>query len=244
VSDELAHRITAQNRGRGGPTYRAPSHRYKAELRHAGTNIAPAFGHVVDIEHDPARHAPIALARLEDGRKVYMLATEGLGVGDAVSWGPGAEVKNGNTLPLREIPVGAYVCNIEARPNDGGKFVRSGGVQALVIGKAEDGRVGVRMPSGKNKWFSGACLATVGIVGRRRTGARNRSPGQERSISTSGPPPRNGLASRGVCMNVIDHPFGGGGHQHCGRPKTVSRGTSPGRKVGHIAARRTGKWKK
>ena len=94
----MAHRITAQNRGRGGPTYRAPSHRYKAGLRHAGTNIAPAFGHVVDIEHDPARHAPIALARLEDGRKV--LATEGLGVGDAVSWGPGAEVKNGNTLPL------------------------------------------------------------------------------------------------------------------------------------------------
>jgi large subunit ribosomal protein L2 len=191
----MAHRITSQNRGRGGPTYRAPSHRYKAELRHAGTNVAPVSGHVVDIEHDPARHAPIALARLEDGRKVYMLATEGLGVGDAVSWGPGAEVKNGNTLPLREIPVGAYVCNIEARPNDGGKFVRSGGVQALVIGKAEDGRVGVRMPSGKNKWFSGACLATVGIVaGGGRS--ENRSPGQERSISTSGPPPRNGLASR------------------------------------------------
>ena len=160
----MAHRIIAQNRGRGGPTYRAPSHRYKAELRHAGTSDTPANGRVADIEHDPARHAPIALVRLEDGRKVYMLATEGLGVGDAVTWGPGAEVKNGNTLPLREIPVGAYVCNIEARPNDGGKFVRSGGVQALVIGKAEDGRVGVRMPSGKNKWFSGACLATVGIV--------------------------------------------------------------------------------
>ncbi|MGI5938430.1 50S ribosomal protein L2, partial [Methanoculleus thermophilus] len=160
----MAHRIIAQSRGRGGPSYRAPSHRYKADLRHAGKNTALTSGVVLDIEHDPSRHAPIALVRLESGEKVYVLATEGLGVGDGLSWGPGGEVKNGNTLPLQEIPVGAYVCNIEARPNDGGKFVRSSGVQALVIGKSEDGRVGVRMPSGKNKWFNGACMATVGIV--------------------------------------------------------------------------------
>lgn len=239
----MGHRITSQRRGRGGSTYRAPSHRYKGKLRHAGSNIDPASGQIIDIEHDPARHAPIALARLEDGQKVYILATEGLGVGDEVAWGPGVEVRNGNTLPLREIPVGAYICNVEARPNDGGKFVRSSGVQALVIGKADDGRVGVRMPSGKNKWFSGACMATVGIVagGGRSDKPFARAGKKYLHIRSSAEKwPR----VRGVCMNVVDHPFGGGGHQHSGRPKTVSRGTSPGRKVGHIAPRRTGKWKK
>ncbi|MDN7025494.1 50S ribosomal protein L2 [Methanoculleus sp. FWC-SCC1] len=239
----MAHRIIAQNRGRGGPTYRAPSHRYKAALRHIGNNRTTLTGRVVDIEHDPARHTPIALVQIENGSKEYMLVTEGVGVGDAVAWGPDAEVKNGNTLPLKGIPVGAYVCNIEARPNDGGKFVRSGGVQALIIGKSEDGRVGVRMPSGKNKWFNGACMATVGIVAG---GGRGEKPfvkaGKKHyHVKSSAEKwPR----VKGVCMNVIDHPFGGGGHQHCGRPKTVARGTSPGRKVGHIAARRTGKWKK
>jgi large subunit ribosomal protein L2 len=239
----MGHRIIAQSRGKGGPTYRAPSHRYKAALRHAGTNTTTVSGRVIDIEHDPARHTPIALVKLQSGEKAYMLVTEGLGVGDEVTWGPQAEVKNGNTLPLKDIPVGAYVCNIEARPNDGGKFVRAGGVQALIIGKSEDGRVGVRMPSGKNKWFNGVCMATVGIVAGGGRGEKPFVKAGKKFFhvkSSAEKWPR----VKGVCMNVIDHPFGGGGHQHCGRPKTVARGTSPGRKVGSIAARRTGKWKK
>ncbi|MFA7563548.1 MAG: 50S ribosomal protein L2, partial [Methanoculleus sp.] len=88
----MAHRIIAQNRGRGGPSYRAPSHRYKAALRHVGKNDTLVSGSVIDIEHDPARHAPIALARLDSGEKVYALATEGLGVGDIISWGTGGVV--------------------------------------------------------------------------------------------------------------------------------------------------------
>jgi len=238
----MAHRIIAQNRGKGGPTYRAPSHRYKAELRHAGKNTTLTSGRVVDIEHDPARHAPIALTRLDDGKKVYILATEGLGVGDTVTWGSGGAVKNGNTLPLQEIPVGAYICNIEARPNDGGKFVRASGVQAIVIDKSE-GQVGVQMPSGVTKWFSARCRATVGIVAG---GGRGEKPfikagnkfHKMRNAASNWP------RVRGVAMNVIDHPFGGGGHQHAGRPKTIGRGTSPGRTVGHIAARKTGRGKK
>ncbi|NYT04965.1 MAG: 50S ribosomal protein L2 [Methanomicrobiales archaeon] len=238
----MGKRIISQNRGRGGPVYRAPSHKYKAALRHQDAAEAGVNGRIIDIEHDPARHAPIALVRLENGRKTYMLATEGIGVDDEISWGPGSTVKNGNSLSLRDIPVGAYVCNIEARPGDGGKFVRAGGVQAQVIGKAE-GRVGIRMPSGKHKWFKESCMATVGIVAG---GGRGEKPfvkaGKKfhKMKSQAQKWPR----VKGVCMNVIDHPFGGGGHQHCGRPKTVARGTSPGRKVGHIAARRTGKWKK
>jgi large subunit ribosomal protein L2 len=169
-----------------------------------------------------------------------MLVTEGMSVGEDVAWGIEAEVKNGNTLRLIDIPVGAFVCNVEARPNDGGKFIRASGVQSQVIGKSNDGRVGIRMPSGKHKWFHGFCRATVGIVAG---GGRSEKPfvkaGKKfhKIKSQAQKWPR----VKGVCMNVIDHPFGGGGHQHCGRPKTVARGTSPGRKVGHIAAKRTGR---
>ncbi len=238
----MGHRITTQARGKGGPTYRAPSHRYKAELKHIGDDTQKITGTVIDIEHDPARNAPIALVKLETGEKVYMLVTEGLGIGEPVLWGSSGEVKNGNTLTLANIPTGTYICNIEARPNDGGKFVRSSGVQAVVVDKSED-RVGIRMPSGKTKWFNARCRATVGIVaggGRVEKPFVKAGNKYHKMQNTASNWPR----VRGVAMNVIDHPFGGGGHQHTGRPKTIARGTSPGRTVGHVAARRTGKSRK
>jgi large subunit ribosomal protein L2 len=238
----MGHRITTQARGKGGPTYRAPSHRYKAELKHIGDDTQKITGTVIDIEHDPARNAPIALVKLENGEKVYMLVTEGLGIGESVLWGSAGEVKNGNTLTLQNIPTGTYICNIEARPNDGGKFVRSSGVQAVVVDKSED-RVGIRMPSGKTKWFNARCRATVGIVaggGRVEKPFVKAGNKYHKMQNTASNWPR----VRGVAMNVIDHPFGGGGHQHTGRPKTIARGTSPGRTVGHVAARRTGKSRK
>jgi large subunit ribosomal protein L2 len=238
----MGHRITTQARGKGGPTYRAPSHRYKAELKHIGDDTQKITGTVVDIEHDPARNAPIALVKLETGEKVYMLVTEGLGIGEPVLWGSVGEVKNGNTLTLQNIPTGTYICNIEARPNDGGKFVRSSGVQAVVVDKSED-RVGIRMPSGTTKWFNARCRATVGIVaggGRVEKPFVKAGNKYHKMQNTASNWPR----VRGVAMNVIDHPFGGGGHQHTGRPKTIARGTSPGRTVGHVAARRTGKSRK
>jgi large subunit ribosomal protein L2 len=238
----MGHRITTQSRGKGGPTYRAPSHRYKAELKHIGDDTQKITGTVIDIEHDPARNAPIALVKLESGEKVYMLVTEGLGIGESVLWGSAGEVRNGNTLTLQNIPTGTYICNIEARPNDGGKFVRASGVQAVVVDKSED-RVGIRMPSGKTKWFNARCRATVGIVaggGRVEKPFVKAGNKYHKMQNTASNWPR----VRGVAMNVIDHPFGGGGHQHTGRPKTIARGTSPGRTVGHVAARRTGKSRK
>jgi large subunit ribosomal protein L2 len=238
----MGHRITTQSRGKGGPTYRAPSHRYKAELKHIGDDTQQFTGTVIDIEHDPARNAPIALVKLEDGAKVYMLVTEGLGIGESVFWGAAGEVKNGNTLTLANIPTGTYICNIEARPNDGGKFVRASGVQAVVVDKIGD-RVGIRMPSGKTKWFNHRCRATIGIVaggGRVEKPFVKAGNKYHKMQNTASHWPR----VRGVAMNVIDHPFGGGGHQHPGRPKTIARGTSPGRTVGHVAARRTGKSRK
>ncbi|MDR0439132.1 MAG: 50S ribosomal protein L2 [Methanocalculaceae archaeon] len=233
----MGHRISTQARGKGGSTYRSPSHKYKAELKHFGSFAETVIATVVDIEHDPARHTPIAIVKI-NGKKEYALITEGVGVGKEIAWGPEAKIENGNTLPLAAIPTGVTVCNIEARPGDGGKFVRASGVQAVVIGKS-DGKVGVRMPSGKPKWFHEQCLATVGLVAGGGRGDKPilKAGKQYHKMKTSATRwPR----VRGVAMNVIDHPFGGGGHQHPGKPKTVARGTPAGKKVGHVAARRTG----
>ncbi len=235
----MGHRITTQSRGHGSPTYRAPSHRYKAALKHLGRAGETLSYKIVDIEHDPARHTPIALVDVPGGEKTYVLVTEGMGIGDVLSWGAEAEIKYGNTLPLQAIPTGSSVCNIEAYPNDGGKFVRASGVQATVTDKLE-GRVAVRMPSGSTKWFNGQCRATIGIVaggGLSEKPVVKAGKKYHKMKNTASTWPR----VRGIAMNVIDHPFGGGGHQHPGRPKTVSRGTSPGRKVAHNAARRTGR---
>ncbi|HJJ56172.1 MAG TPA: 50S ribosomal protein L2 [Methanocorpusculum sp.] len=234
----MGHRISTQSRGKGGPTYRAPSHRYKAELKHFGSFTDTVTATVMDIEHDPIRHNPIAVVMV-NGKKEYALITEGIGVGSEISWGPNAKIENGNTLPLFAIPTGMTICNIESKPGDGGKFVRASGVQATVIGKSDDGKVGIRMPSGKSIWLHEHCLATIGVVAGGGRGDKPilKAGKQFHMMKTSATRwPR----TRGVAMNVIDHPFGGGGHQHPGKPKTVSRGTPAGRKVGHVAARRTG----
>ncbi|MHC1624800.1 MAG: 50S ribosomal protein L2 [Methermicoccaceae archaeon] len=236
----MGHRIISQNRGRGGPRYRAPSHRYKAKLVHRKVDGNDTLrGKVVAIEHDPARHAPVARVRFSDGDERYILVPEGIAVGQDISYGMSAEIKPGNTLPLSEIPDGVPVCNIEVKPGDGGKLVRASGVYATVI--AHDmGKVAIKLPSGSNKWLSPKCMATIGVVAG---GGRIEKPfvkaGKKyhkmKGTATRWP------KVRGVAMNVIDHPFGGGSKQRPGRPKTVARGASAGRKVGSIAARRTGR---
>jgi large subunit ribosomal protein L2 len=236
----MGHRIIAQNRGRGGPNYRAPSHRYKADLVHKPVGDGEIVkGLVVGIEHDPARHAPIAKVRFEDGDERYILVPEGVAVGDEIACGVSAEIKPGNTLPLAEIPEGTPICNVEARPGDGGKFARSSGVYALLI-THDVGKTAVQLPSGEIKWLNPKCKATIGIVaGGGRTDKPFVKAGKKyhkmKNTATNWP------RVRGVAMNVIDHPFGGGAKQRPGRPKTVARGAPPGRKVGSIAAKRTGR---
>ena len=128
---------------------------------------------------------------------------------------------------------------VEFKPFDGGKSARASGVYAILVAH-ENKRTMVQLPSGKMKWVSSKCRATIGVVSG---GGRIEKPllkaGKKYNMmkSKAGKYPR----VSGVAMNSIDHPFGGGGHQHPGKPKTVSRGAPPGRKVGSIAARRTGK---
>lgn len=142
-------------------------------------------------------------------------------------------------MPLSEIPDGTLVCNIEARPGDGGRFARASGTSAILL--AHDSRgVAIKLPSGKTHWFDPRCRATIGrVAGGGRTEKPLVKAGKMwykvRSRAVKWP------RVSGVAMNPVDHPFGGGRHQHTGRPKSVSRGAPPGRKVGSLAPRRTGR---
>lgn len=236
----MAKRIISQNRGRGGPTYRAPSHKYKAALKHPRVDEESVLnGTVIDITHDPARSAPIVKVAFENGEEQLILAPEGIAVGEKIACGVSAEVKPGNILPLAEIPEGIPICNIESKPSDGGQFARSSGVYATLVSR-EASKVVVRMPSGVLKWFNPKCRATIGIVAG---GGRVDRPFLKAGKKYHKMKARAAKYPRvsGVAMNVIDHPFGGGNRKHPGRPTTVSRNAPPGRKVGQIAARRTGK---
>jgi large subunit ribosomal protein L2 len=235
----MGRRIQGQKRGHGSSTYRAPSHRYKAELSHKKSQADTVSGTVVDIEHDPARSAPIAAVEFEDGDQRLVLAPEGVAVGDELQVGVSAEIKPGNTLPLAEIPEGIPVCNVERQPGDGGKFARASGVSAQLL--SHDRKVAVvKLPSGEVKRLNPQCRATIGVVaGGGRTEKPFVKAGKKfHKMKSRGIKwPR----VRGVAMNAVDHPFGGGGRQHPGRPKSVSRNAPPGRKVGDIASKRTGR---
>ncbi|KAB1193688.1 50S ribosomal protein L2 [Haloferax sp. MBLA0076] len=235
----MGRRIQGQRRGRGSSTFRAPSHRYKAELSHKKSEKKDTIsGTVVGIEHDPARSAPIALVEFEDEQRM-ILAPEGVTVGEELQIGVSAEIKPGNTLPLAEIPEGVPVCNVERQPGDGGKFARASGVSAQLL--SHDRKVAVvKLPSGEVKRLNPECRATIGVVaGGGRT---------EKPFVKAGKKYHKMKARgikwprvRGVAMNAVDHPFGGGGRQHPGQPKSVSRNAPPGRKVGDIASKRTGR---
>ena len=236
----MGRRIQGQRRGRGGRSRRAPSHRYKAELSHKKSEDTDTItGEIVDIEHDPARSAPLADVEFEDGDRRLILAPEGVAVGETIQVGVSAEIKPGNTLPIGEIPEGVLICNVESSPGDGGKFARATGVSAQLM--THDRNVAViQLPSGEVKRLNPECRATIGVVAG---GGRTEKPfvkagNKHHKMKARGTKyPR----VRGVAMNAIDHPFGGGGRQHPGKPKSVSRDAPPGRKVGDIASKRTGR---
>lgn len=236
----MGKRITSQNRGRGSPTYTAPSHRYKAKLSHPTISDIIIRANVTEILHDPARSAPIARVSFENGEERLILVCEGTSVGERIECGIGSEIKVGNILPLSEIPEGTPICNIESHPGDGGRFARASGVYGLLI-THDVGKTLVQMPSGAMEWLHPRCRAIIGVIaGGGRTDKPFVKAGKKyhKLKTRAAKYPR----VRGVAMNAIDHPFGGGS-QHPGRPKSVSKGAPPGRKVGSISSRRTGKLK-
>ncbi|MHB8586011.1 MAG: 50S ribosomal protein L2 [Thermoplasmatota archaeon] len=232
----MGKRIITQRRGKGS-VHVSPGHRHLGPVKYPNVR-GEVSGKVLDVVHSPGHSAPVVDVQLETGERRLFLATEGIHVGKEIHIG-GEAISEGNIVPLRTIPEGTLIYNVEARPGDGGKFVRSGGTAALLVAR-EAGRVTIRLPSGAFKTFNPNCRATVGVVAG---GGRGDKPLAKAGKAFHAWRSRARLwpRVRGVAKNPVDHPHGGGNaHRKEGKPTTVSRNTPPGRKVGHVAARRTG----
>jgi large subunit ribosomal protein L2 len=236
----MGKRIIVQRRGKGSPTWRTPDHIHVAPAKYPSLDPDKTYrGVVVDLVHDPGRWVPLAEIELETGQVFYVPSVEGMYVGQTIYIGPNASVANGNILPLGAIPEGTQVANIEKNPGDGGRYARSSGAYAIILGKAGD-KVKIQLPSGKVLEVSSRARATIGVIaggGRLEKPLLKAGASYYKWKAKSYWWPR----VRGLAMNPVTHPHGGG--RHVGRPTTVARTTPPGRKVGHIAARRTGRRK-
>lgn len=174
---------------------------------------------VVGIEYDPNRTCRIALLKYADGVKTYILAPAGLTAGDTVISGEKVAPKTGNSMPLKSVPLGTNIHNIELTPKTGGKIARSAG-QFAVLSNREDGVALVKMPSGEIRKFNENCICTIGIVGNRdHMNVVSAKAGRSRWLGIR-------PTVRGMCMNPVDHPNGGGegksksggGRQHLKSP--------------------------
>jgi len=188
-------RVTARHRGGG--------HRRLYRVIDFKRNKDGVPARVAAIEYDPNRSAHIALLHYADGEKRYILWPVGLRVGEEITSGEGVEVRVGNAAPLRDIPLGTHVHNVELNPGQGGKMVRSAGGYAQLMAK-EGKYAQLRMPSGEVRMVSLQCRATIGQVGNLEH--ENASLGKAGRSRWKGRRPK----VRGVAMNPVDHPHGGG----------------------------------
>jgi large subunit ribosomal protein L2 len=201
-------RITTRHRG-GGAAKKYRIIDFKREVRDIP-------GKVVSIEYDPNRNVRIGLVNYVSGAKRYILMPEGLAVGSTVQAGKEAEAKVGNALPLRSIPLGFTVHNVEIKPGSGGKFARSAGTSVQLVAKADEYAT-LKMPSGEIRMVHLDCWATIGALGNAEH--------KNISIGKAGRTRHLGIRPtvRGIAMNPVDHPRGGGE----GRAKSGSFPVSP-----------------
>jgi len=202
-------------------------------------------GVVRDIVHDSGRGAPLAKVVFRDTyrykqRVEYFIAVEGMYTGQFVYAGTKASLSVGNILPVNLMPEGTIISNCEGKQGDRGAFARASGTSAVIIGHSEDGqKTRVRLPSGTRKTILGSCRAMVGVcAGGQRTDKPLLK--ANRAWFKAKGKRKNWPKVRGVAMNPVEHPHGGGNQQHIGHPSTIRRDASRGKKVGLIAARRTG----
>lgn len=242
----MPKRIRQQRRGKGKQIFRAPSFRFKYKTQYRAYDSIEKddqiSGVVTDLINDPARTAPIMLIEYKDGKIAALPAPYGIKVGDVVAAGTKAKVRPGNVLPLKSMPTGTQIFNVEIAPGDGGKFSKTSGSSASIVTK-EGNHVIVKLPSKQFKKLNKDCRAMVGNAagfGRK-----------EMPIVKAG---KNFYIKKargkywpyvsGVAMNAINHPFGGKRRStQKSKKRPVGRNAPPGRKVGSIAPKRTGRRK-
>lgn len=235
----MGKRIITQRRGKGSSTYRAHSHRKKYRLNYPSLEEQELKGKISTITRDTGREAPLAILKTEQGKSFCVLAPEGIREGETFSYGS-PEEKTLSICELGQLPEGTIICNIEKAPGSGGSFCRSPGSFARILTKKDD--VTIQFTSKKQKKLHLKCRATVGVIAG---GGKLEKPlvkaGKRHHIMKS----RGKLYPRtsGVAMNAVDHPFGSGRGRHIGKSKISPRHAPPGRNVGLIRPRRTGKKK-
>jgi large subunit ribosomal protein L2 len=240
----MGKRLKQQKRGAGSPRYRSPGHRYKTDLNYRTYDdvekAGVLTGTVSSLVDDPARSAILMKVNYENNEKGYLLAPEGIKVGDKVEVGSQAKLSLGSVLPLYRIPDGAYIYNLERNPGDGGKLVKAAGSYANIVAK-EGKIVYIRLPSKTTIELSNECRAQLGVIAGagRMDKPMLKAGAQYHKMKANN---RLWPVPRGVHQSPYNHPHGGKQH-HVGKPTTVARSTPPGGKVGHIAARSTGRRK-
>jgi large subunit ribosomal protein L2 len=236
----LGKRTLVRRRGRGGKQFRAitvgklaPAKypNFKLNEHHSGT--------VVDIVHERGRDAPLARIHFDDNTYSYVPAPNGTTVGSRIEIGVGATATARNILSLESIPDGTLICNIEKNAGDGGKLIKSAGSSALVFAHGTEG-VTLKFPSGKFLLVNPKCRAMIGIIAGagRKDKPFLKAGNRAKYMQAHG---RLYPTVRGIAQAAVYHPHGGGRHQHIGRQSSVGRTTPPGRKVGIIAPRKTGR---
>ena len=236
----MGKRTLVRRRGRGGKQFRAVTvgkvapakyPNFKFEEHHSGT--------VVDIIHERGRDAPLAKVHFDNGTYCYIPAADGTSVGSKVEIGTGATATARNILSLESIPDGSLICNIEKNIGDGGKLIKAAGSSALVFSHGTEG-VTIKFPSGKFLTINPKCRAMIGVVAGagRKEKPFLKAGNRLKYMQAHG---RLYPTVRGIAQAAVYHPHGGGRHQHIGRQSSVGRSTPPGRKVGNISPRKTGR---
>jgi len=223
------------NSGRTTVRFRGGGHKRKYRLIDFKRDKHGVPARAATLEYDPNRSANIALLHYADGEKRYILAPKGLKVGDSVVSGPDAEISVGNALPLARIPLGTIVHNIELKIGKGGQMARSAGAGAQLMSKEGD-YAGLRLPSGEVRLVHVRCYATIGQVGN--LDHQNVSFGKAGRRRWLGRRPHN----RGVSMNPIDHPLGGGEGKSSGGRHPCTPWGKPTKGYRTRKNRRTGKY--
>lgn len=237
----MGKNLIQQRRGRGS-IFRSPGFKFKGSIGHNSLTDATLTGKVIDLINCPGHSAPLAKIMFDNKETILIPAPENIKVGDEVSAGPDAKPENGSILNLGKVPEGSVVYNIEKVPGDGGKLVRTAGSFARVVAKPGSNVV-LLLPSKRELTVSSKCRACIGIIaGSGRL---------DKPLVKAGTKYHAMKARRklypvvcGTSMNSLSHPFGGTSSHHKGRPNLNSRNAPPGRKVGKLSPKRTGRRKR
>lgn len=214
--EKKVRRAGRNNYGRVTVRHQGGGHKQAYRVIDFKRNKSGVPGTVATVEYDPNRTVRICLVHYADGEKRYILKPEGLNVGDAVMAGPESEIRPGNALPLKNIPLGTFVHNVELVPGKGGQMIRSAGTGAQLVAK-EGETVTLRLPSSEMRRFRADCYATVGVLANSdRKNVKIGKAGRKRHMGIR-------PTVRGSVMNPVDHPHGGGeGKAPIGRPSPVT----------------------